>query len=105
MGGRLGIEAVWGGGVRGAELPFHPERNKERLENWNGLTWPDLAGGRMKLQWRWKLQRVFSTANLCSGLSSCFLRCTPAADEDDYDVINSNDSIHSTFKKRTGSNL
>ncbi len=24
------------------------------------------------------------TTGLCSGLSSCFLRCTPAAEEEDY---------------------
>jgi hypothetical protein len=38
-------------------------------------------------------------------LSSCFLRCTQAAEDDDDEVMYSNDGIQSTFKKRTWSGL
>jgi hypothetical protein len=55
---------------------------------------PGLADGRLKVQWRWKLQRVCCTAGLCSELPSCDMRCTPAVEEEDYDVMYSIDGIH-----------
>ncbi len=44
---------------------------------------PGLAGCVLKVRWRWKLQRVCRTTSLCSELSSCHLRCTPAVEEKD----------------------
>ncbi len=53
-----------------------------------------LADGRLKVQWRLKLQRVCRTAGLCSELPSCDMRCTPAVEEEDYDLMYSIDGIH-----------
>jgi hypothetical protein len=52
---------------------------------------PGLAEGRLKVQWRWKL---YCTAGLCSELPSCDMRCTPAVEEEDYDVMYSINGIH-----------
>ncbi len=59
----------------------------------------------MIVRWRWKLQWVCGIASLCSELFSCYLRCMPAVEEEDYDVIYSSDGIHLTFKRQTTSNL
>jgi hypothetical protein len=37
---------------------------------------------------------VGRTAGLCSELPSCDMRCTPAVEEEDYDVMYSVDGIH-----------
>jgi hypothetical protein len=42
---------------------------------------------------------------LCSELSSCHIRCTPAVEEEDYDVKYAIDGVHWTFNIRTASNL
>jgi hypothetical protein len=55
---------------------------------------PGLAGYILKVWWRWKLERVCRTAGVCSGLPSCDMRCTPAVEDEDYDVMYSIDSIH-----------
>ncbi len=54
---------------------------------------PGLAEHILKVQWRWKLQKVCRTAGLCSELSSCDTRCTPAVEEEDYEVMYSIDGI------------
>jgi hypothetical protein len=53
------------------------------------------------------LQRECHTAGLCLVLSSCSLMCTPAAEEEDYDVmyLYSIDGIHRTFNVWFASNL
>jgi hypothetical protein len=44
--------------------------------------------GWLNLFWKSdKLQRVCRTASQCSELSSCDMSCTPAVEEEDYDVI------------------
>ncbi len=45
------------------------------------------------------------TAGLSSELPSCHKRCTPAVEEEEYDVMYSVYGVHLTFKKRTVSNL
>jgi hypothetical protein len=55
---------------------------------------PGLADSRLKVQWRWKLQRVCCTEGLCSELPSCDMKCTPAVEEEDNDVMYSIDGIH-----------
>jgi hypothetical protein len=40
-------------------------------------------------------------ASLCSELPSCYLRCTPAVEEEDDDVMCSIHGVHLTFKRRT----
>ncbi len=37
-------------------------------------------------------------ASLCSELPSCYLRCTPAVEEEDDDVMHSIHEVHLTFK-------
>jgi hypothetical protein len=64
-------------------------RDLTRTDHLSGL-----ADGRLKVQWRWKLQRVCRTASLCSELPSCDMRCTPAVEERDYNVMYSIDGIH-----------
>jgi hypothetical protein len=41
-----------------------------------------------------KLQRLCRTTGLYSELSSCDMRCTPAVEEEDYEVMYSIDGIH-----------
>jgi hypothetical protein len=48
---------------------------------------PGLAEYILKVQWRWKLQRMYRTASLCSEVPICDMRCTPAVEEEDYDVM------------------
>ncbi len=56
--------------------------------------WPGLADSRLKVQWRWKLQRVCRTDGLCLELPSCDMRCNPAVEEEeDYDVMYSIDCV------------
>jgi hypothetical protein len=33
------------------------------------------------------MQRIYRIAGLCSELPSCDMRCTPAVEEEDYDVM------------------
>ncbi len=53
------------------------------------LPLPGLAGRLLIVRWRWKQLRVCRTAGLSSELSNSFLRCMPAAKEEDLrcDVI------------------
>jgi hypothetical protein len=53
---------------------------------------PGLAEYFLKVQWRWKLQRMYHIAG-CSEVPSCDMRCTPAVEEEDYYVMYSIDGI------------
>ncbi len=69
-----------------------------------------LAGRVLIVRWKWKLQTVSRTASrrtagLYTELSSCHLRCTPAAKEENYDVMYFINNFHLTFKKRYASKL
>jgi hypothetical protein len=48
----------------------------------------------LKVQWKWKLQRLCRTAGLCSALPSCDRRCTAAVEDKDYNVMYLIDGIH-----------
>ncbi len=70
------------------------ERSKEYLRTGADCDWPALADDRLKALWRWKLQWLYCTAGLCSELSNCHLRCTPAVEKEDYDVMYSIAGVH-----------
>ncbi len=59
----------------------------------------------LKVWWRWKLQRECRAAGLYSELPSCDMRCTPAVEEKDYDVMYSIDGVPYTFNIRYAPSL